>query len=134
MNTQALLTAAQPIPLHAFAAMAAMILGAVQLALPKGTTPHRIMGYVWTGLMATVALSSFAIYELRLIGPFSPIHLLSIFVLYSLFRLVRAARAGRIAEHKRVVVNLYLLGVLLTGAFTLLPGRIMYQVIFGGGA
>jgi uncharacterized membrane protein len=32
-------------------------------------------------LMALVAISSFWIHEIRLVGPFSPIHLLSIFVL-----------------------------------------------------
>jgi uncharacterized membrane protein len=76
-----LLDAAPQIPLHAFAAMAAFVLGLVQFAAPKGTLAHRTIGWIWVALMAAVAVSSFWIHQLRLVGPFSPIHLLSIFTL-----------------------------------------------------
>ncbi len=81
MNLAPLLDAAPAIPLHAFAAMAALALGIVQFAAPKGTLPHRTIGWIWVVLMATVAASSFWIHQLRLLGPWSPIHLLSILVL-----------------------------------------------------
>ena len=81
MSLAPLLNAAPAIPLHAFAAMAAFALGVVQLAAPKGTLPHRTIGWIWVGLMATVAASSLWIHEIRLFGPWSPIHLLSIYVL-----------------------------------------------------
>jgi len=45
--------------LHAFAAIAAFGLGAVQLAAPKGTLPHRTIGWFWVALMVTVAAPSF---------------------------------------------------------------------------
>ena len=54
---------ASPIPHHALAAFAAVILGAVQLWMPKGGRVHRIMGYIWVALMAIVSLSSFFIHE-----------------------------------------------------------------------
>ena len=76
-----------PLPqfrLHAFAAMAAFVLGVVQFAAPKGTLPHRTLGWIWVGLMAVVAGSSFWIHQIRLLGPWSPIHLLSIFTLVML--------------------------------------------------
>ena len=38
---------------------------------------HRLSGYIWIGIMPFVFLSSFFIYELRLWGLSSPIHLLS---------------------------------------------------------
>jgi len=79
MSVAPLLEAAPAIPLHAFAAMAAFVLGLVQFAAPKGTLPHRTIGWIWVVLMAVVAISSFWIHEIRLVGPFSPIHLLSIF-------------------------------------------------------
>src|SRR5215813_9533181 len=79
MSLAPLLDAVPPIPVHAFAAMAAFALGVVQLAAPKGTLPHRTLGWIWVALMAVVAGSSFFIHELRVIGPWSPIHLLSIF-------------------------------------------------------
>jgi uncharacterized membrane protein len=41
-----LLNAAPAIQLHAFAALAAFGLGAVQLAAPKGTLPHRTLGWI----------------------------------------------------------------------------------------
>lgn len=126
-------TAASPIiQVHAVLAGAAILLGGFQLIMPKGTTLHRSLGYLWVGGMALVALSSFAIHELRLVGPFSPIHLLSIFVLYALFKAIKAARRGDIRQHKRGMILLYILGLLITGGFTLLPGRLMYQVLFGG--
>ena len=81
MSLAPLLDAAPAIPLHAFAAMAAFALGLVQFAAPKGTLPHRTVGWIWVGLMAIVAASSFWIHEIRLLGPWSPIHLLSIFTL-----------------------------------------------------
>jgi uncharacterized membrane protein len=68
-----LLDAAPAIPLHALAAITAFLLGAVQLAEPKGTLPHRTLGWIWVGLMVSVALSSFWIHQTRLIGLWSPI-------------------------------------------------------------
>src|SRR5438094_9780483 len=81
MSLAPLLDAAPAIPLHAFAAMAAFLLGAVQLAAPKGSLPHRTLGWVWISLMVSVAVSSFWIHQIRLVGPWSPIHLLSILTL-----------------------------------------------------
>jgi uncharacterized membrane protein len=69
MSFAPLLDAAPAIPLHAFAAMAAFVLGLVQFAAPKGTLPHRTIGWIWVGLMACVAISSFWIHQLRLVGP-----------------------------------------------------------------
>jgi uncharacterized membrane protein len=64
-----LLDAAPQISLHAFAAMAAFLLGMVQLAAPKGTLPHRTLGWIWAGVMLAVAVSSFWIHQIRLVGP-----------------------------------------------------------------
>lgn len=114
------------------AAFAALALGAAQFLLPKGTALHRGLGYAWILSMAYVALSSFAIYELRLIGPFSPIHGLSVLTLVSLVQAIRAARQGNIAQHQRIMRSLYFLALIVTGLFTLLPGRAMHTVVFGG--
>ena len=84
MSLAPLFDAAPAIPLHAFAAMTAFALGLVQFAAPKGTLPHRTLGWIWVLLMAAVAISSFWIQQLRIVGPWSPIHLLSIFTLIML--------------------------------------------------
>ena len=123
---------ASPIPHHVLAAFAAVILGAAQLWMPKGGRVYRILGYIWVALMAIVSLSSFFIHELRLVGAFSPIHLLSIFTLWSLYMAIRAAIDRRINAHRRWMQNLYVMALLITGAFTFLPGRTMHMVLFGG--
>ena len=63
------------IRVHAVAALGAFVLGAVQLARIKGTRRHRALGYAWAALMLIVAVSSFWVHEIRLWGPWSPIHL-----------------------------------------------------------
>ena len=131
MNIDALLSATQPIPLHALLAIFADVAGGIQFALPKGTFLHRLLGYSWVIAMFIVAASSFFINEFRWIGPFGPIHLLSCLVLFSLWRGVRAARRHNIAGHRATMIQLYCFSLLLAGAFTFVPGRIMYRVLFG---
>ena len=131
MSVAPLLEAAPAIPLHAFAAMAAFVLGLVQFAAPKGTLPHRTIGWIWVGLMAVVAASSFWIHQIRLVGPFSPIHLLSIFTLVMLPLAVWKAHSHQVAAHRRIMISLFLGALLIAGLLTLLPGRIMHKVVFG---
>ena len=126
-----LLDAPPAIVLHALAAMAAFTLGLVQFAAPKGTILHRTIGWIWVGLMLAVSLSSFLIHQIRLWGPWSPIHLLSIFTLISLPLAVWAAHRHRVAAHRGAMTSIFLGALVIAGAFTLLPGRIMHHVVFG---
>jgi uncharacterized membrane protein len=125
-----LLNAAPAIQLHAFAALAAFGLGAVQLAAPKGTLPHRTMGWIWVLLMVTVA-SSFWIHELHMWGPWSPIHLLAIFTLAMLPLAVLHARRHRVGRHRNAMIAIFGGALVVAGLFTLMPGRIMHAVAFG---
>ena len=111
--------------------MAAFALGIVQLASPKGTLPHRTLGWIWVILMAIVAISSFWIHQIRLVGPFSPIHLLSIFTLIMLPLAVWRARRHQVAGHRRVMILTFAGGLVIAGLFTFVPGRIMHAVVFG---
>jgi uncharacterized membrane protein len=131
MNLAPLLNVAPAIPLHAFAAMTAFVLGAVQLAAPKGTLPHRTLGWIWIALMVIVAGSSFWIHQIRLLGPWSPIHLLSIFTLIVLPLGVWMAHRHRVADHRRIMILIFSGALVIAGLFTLLPGRIMHAVVFG---
>ena len=131
MSLAPLLDAAPAIPLHAFAAMTAFVLGVVQLAAPKGTLPHRMIGWIWVLLMASVAVSSFWIHQLRLVGPWSPIHLLSIFTLSMLPLALWRAHTHRVADHRRIMIGLFSGALVVAGLFTLLPGRIIHEVVFG---
>jgi uncharacterized membrane protein len=132
MSLAPLLAAPAVIQVHAFAAMAAFALGIVQLAAPKGTLPHRTLGYVWVALLATIAISAFWIHEIRLIGPFSPIHLLAIFTLVMLPLAVRHARRHNVSGHRTAMISIFLGALVVAGLFTFVPGRIMSKVAFGG--
>jgi uncharacterized membrane protein len=131
MTLAPLLDAAPAISLHAFAAMTAFALGLVQFAAPKGTLPHRTVGWIWVALMALVAASSFWIHQMRMVGPFGPIHLLSIFVLVMLPLAVWNAHRHRVGTHRRIMTSMFLGALVIAGLFTLMPGRIMHAVVFG---
>jgi uncharacterized membrane protein len=109
MSLQPLLNAPPQIQLHAFAAMTAFVLGLVQFAAPKGTLPHRTIGWIWVLLMFAVSISSFWIHTIRLWGPnvwefWSPIHLISIFTLVMLVVGVTAARRHVLARHRKTMI------------------------------
>jgi len=131
MNLAPLLNALPPIPLHAIAAMAAFVLGVVQLAAPKGTLPHRMLGWIWVLLMAAVALSSLWIHQIRLVGPWSPIHLLSIFTLVMLPLGVWRAHRHDVNAHRWTMIGIFTGALVIAGLFTFVPGRIMHTVLFG---
>ena len=131
MNLAPLLAAPAVIQIHAFAALAAFALDAVQLAAPKGTIPHRTVGWIWAGLMLAVVLSSFFIHTIRMWGPFSPIHLLSILTLITLPLAVAHARRHLVERHRRAMMSLFIGALVIAGVFTFLPGRIMHAVVFG---
>ena len=126
-----LLGQVMPVPSHALAAIAAVVLGAAQLASAKWTARHGTLGWAWVGLMSYVAASSLFISSLSLWGAFSPIHVLSIWTLFSLVMAVYHARHGNIRQHKIWMVLLYIFALLVTGVFTLWPGRVMHGVLFG---
>lgn len=131
MNLAPLLSTSQAIQVHAFAAMSAFALGIVQLAAPKGTLPHRLLGGIWVAIMFVVAVSSFFVHELKLWGPWSPIHLLSIFTLVMLPLGVWRAHTHRVQAHRWTMISLFFGALVIAGIFTLVPGRVMHAVVFG---
>jgi uncharacterized membrane protein len=50
MTLDPLRAASLLIQIHTFAALSAFALGIFQLAAPKGTTRHRITGWIWVGI------------------------------------------------------------------------------------
>jgi len=126
-----LLSQSQPIPLHALAAIVAILLGAIQLLSRKGTLIHKALGWVWVLLMLVVSVSSLFIHEINMWGKYSPIHILSLWTIFCLLLAIYFVRIGNIKRHKQTMTLLYLLALILTGLFTLLPGRVMHVVIFG---
>ena len=112
-------------------AMIAIILGGIQLSMKKGGAIHKLLGRIWVGLMLIVAITSFFIHEIRLWGAYSPIHLLSLWTIFILGVGIYYARVGNIKRHKQVMIALYFFALILTGFFTLMPGRVMHQILIG---
>ena len=139
MNLAPLLNAPWHIQLHAFAALAALLLGIVQFTAPKGTLPHRILGPVWAVLMATVILTAVFIVRPRDPGEpflthFSFIHY--VFIPLTTFGLVggliHVFRGGPdMKKHAGPFFGIFLGGLIIAGAFTFMPGRIMHAVVTG---
>ncbi len=113
---------------HAVLAATAVGLGAMLLRGRKGHRAHRLGGWLWVLCMATVAAISFAIR-----GPdgFSWIHGLSAFTLITLVTGVMAARAHKVRAHRSNMISLYVGALVVTGLFTLLPGRLIGNAVWG---
>ena len=85
--------------------------------------------------MVVVAVSAFWINYIRSWGPFSPLHLLSVVTLTSLMTgigalRVMADRRRAVALHRQTMTTLYASALVIPGAFTLLPGRLLGRTLF----
>jgi len=117
---------------HTAVALVASLLTAWMLLAPKGTATHKTMGRIWSVMLVFIALSSFALrdgFGAAMGWPLGlgPIHLLSALTIYSVTHGVVAIRRGQIQTHIANMVGVCW-ALLIAGAFTLLPGRLMHQL------
>lgn len=127
----ALLAAAPAvIRFHIAAAVTALAVGSALLAGVKGTRLHRALGWMWCAAMMATAVSSLFI---RVVNPghWSFIHFLSGWVIVAVPMGLAAARRRDIALHRRMMTGLFVGGLLIAGAFTFAPGRLMWDVFLG---
>lgn len=126
------LAATQPVVFaHAVSMISATLLGAWLLLGRKGRSAHRIGGWAWVGLMACAAITSlFMPSKLAFIGGFGPIHLLTALVLVMLPLGVWRARSHRLQAHRKTMQGLYIGACVAAGAFTLLPSRLLGQMLW----
>lgn len=132
MNFTPLLDAPLAIRLHVIAVIPAAMLGPIIFAMPKGTRLHRLLGSLWMLLMLTAAISSLFIHQLRLICPFSPLHSLAVYVIVSCVRAIWAVRKGHIQSHQNILKSVYIGGIIVAGAFSFAPGRLMSETMLEG--
>lgn len=131
MTLAPLLAASPAIQLHVASTLGALVLGTIVLMRRKGTGQHKLLGWGFILLMLMASGSSLFIREI-FPGSFSPIHILSITTPIGITAAIYAARRGNIYWHRRAMLLTYWSGLVLAGVFTLLPGRILGRVLFGG--
>jgi len=118
------------IGLHIAAAALAALIGCVILVMEKGTRRHKLIGRIWVALMTVVAIGSFRLFGIAENGWFSPIHALSIFTLASMAYAIFMIRRGNKRAHIGAMLGCFA-GLLIAGALTLSPNRILGGFFFG---
>ena len=106
--------------------------GGVPPRCAVNSLPHRTIGWIWVALMLIVSVSAFFVHELRIWGPWSPIHLLAILTLVTVPAAVFAAHRHDVRTHRRAMLSIFFGALVIAGLFTFVPGRIMHAVLFGG--
>jgi uncharacterized membrane protein len=128
MNFELLFNASPAVQIHVYAALLAFVTGAWVLWRRKGNSSHKRWGKVWVVLMVITASTSFFINEIRLLGPFSPIHLISLWTMIALYLAIKQVRSGNIESHKRSMKATFIGAMGIAGALAFAPGRLMYDV------
>ena len=118
------------IQIHATMATLAVLLGPVAIYRARRDLLHKVVGYVWILAMTATIGTSFFINGLAVIGPFGPIHILSVLAAFSIWKGVAHILAGRVQAHQREMRSLYWTGLVVAGVFAFLPGRIVNQMLF----
>lgn len=139
MSLDPLLQAPLIVQVHAFSAMAAFVLGLLQIVAPKGTLPHKWLGALWIVLMTVITVSAAFIFRPGTEGaPFwERLSIIHIFIPITAFGIISGlrllARGGpSLKRHSRPFISVFLGGLIIAGVLAFLPGRIMHQVAFGG--
>ena len=115
--------------LHLSAAFLALGIGTALMIGVKGTTAHRTLGYAWCAAMLFTAVSSFWIRENH--GALSFIHFLSGWTTIAVPLGIAFIRRRQVRRHARMMTSVFVGGLLIAGALTFLPGRLMFTLFFG---
>lgn len=91
---------------------------------------HKTLGYVWITAMVVTAMSSFWISEIKIIGRFSPLHLLAVLSLVTLYLSIRSVTKGDNRGHQQALRNLSTFGLGIPSVLNFLPGRRMSDMFF----
>ena len=125
------------IAIHMSAAIGAVLIGPVALWARKGRAQrprlHRAFGYAWVTLMIVTALSAIFIRDFALpnLAGYTPIHLLVPVTVLGLVGAFYALAKGNIVRHRQAMVSLYVGACVVAGGFSLLPGRLLGNLLWG---
>src|SRR5438445_13593764 len=131
MNFALIAQAPLAIQLHLATVLPAFAIGTWQIfASRKGSTMHRGLGFLYLALMTVTAITTLFIREVGH-GQLSPIHLFIPLTLWGVFGALWNIRRGNIRGHRNAMLGLYFRRLILAGAFTLMPGRLLHRLFFG---
>jgi len=122
-----------PIVFHLATVVPALLLGPVILWRRKGDRLHRFLGRRWAALMVATATASVFIGAPGggIAGTgLSPIHFFTVWTFINVPLAIWFARQGKIRAHRGAMTGLYI-GLCIAGAFTLIPGRLLGNLVFG---
>ena len=131
MNWTPLIEAGLLVQGHIAAAVASAGVGLLQFVGRKGTAVHKTLGWVWIGLVAVTAFTSLFMRNLN-DGGFSLTHGFTALAAIGVPGAVLAIRRGDVLLHRNFMFAVYVGGLLIAGAFTLTPGRLLHDVMFAG--
>jgi len=131
MNLDLVARAPLAVRIHMATVIPAFFIGAwLVLFSAKGARLHRGFGVLYLLLMTVTAVTTLFVHVLNP-GHFSWIHLFVPLTLFGVTSTILALRRGDIRGHRRSMIGLYVGALLIAGAFTFLPGRLMHQIFFG---
>lgn len=130
-NAAPLLAEPPSVQLHVAAALLALVVGVVIFLLPKGTGFHRALGWTWVSSMIVVAATSVVmIFDLK--TGINALHVFTAVTVVSLWAGLTGIRRGDVRQHAGSMIGLYVGGLIIAGVFAFIPGRTMWNVVFGG--
>jgi len=119
---------------HLATILPAFLIGTFLLLRRKGTPLHKALGRIYLPLMILTGITTLLMQAQvgpRFLNHFGFIHVFSLVTLYSAPAAYFAVRRGDIKAHRGYMIGLYVGGILIAGAFTLAPGRMIHDWIFG---
>lgn len=119
--------------LHLATIAPAFFIGSYLLINPKGTPIHKLLGKAYMILMiltAFITLFMPAQVGATLLNHFGFIHLFSLLTFVTVIGAYRSILKGNIQAHRVNMLGLYIGGIIIAGAFTFVPGRLLHTWLF----
>lgn len=118
------------VQLHVMSVTVAFLSGLVIFLLPKGTGLHRLVG--WSFVFAMIGAAATSVMMMSDLGTgINFLHVFTVVTVVSLTLGLYAIRRGDVRNHAGNMVGLFIGGLLIAGAFSFLPGRLMWRMLFG---
>jgi uncharacterized membrane protein len=119
------------VQLHVLCVTIAFFAGLIIFVLPKGTGFHRVLGWSFVvAMIGAAATSVMMIADFRTGVNF--LHIFTVVTAVSLTLGLGAIRRGDVRGHAYNMIGLYIGALLVAGAFSFIPGRLMWRMLFGG--